>query len=702
MPAPWLKRLLPFLNWFPMDARAVRSDLIAGLSVAMVLIPQSMAYAALAGLPVVYGLYASAVPVIVATLWGSSRFLHTGPTAMLSLLSAAAVAPFAVLGSDRFIEISVMLALLVGLLRLGLGVFRMNVIMNFVSQPVIVGFTNAAALIIGLSLLNTFMNVPRTSSGNFLVDLWHVVEQIGQAHFLTLLIGLGALAILLLGRRISNRIPWVLVVVVLGTALSAAIGFERKTDAPLDRIDAPEVVQILEAWDRGNVRLNEISVQLTEVNAELDALRGQGGFDASLEARQLELQHNQGLLRKEINALRTESHTMRLAPVEATASDMDTRWRIAERGESYYRPASISQGQVSLSSGGQVVGEIPRGLPSFSVPHFDLDLVMALLPAALVMALIGFMEASSISRALAAQTRDKIDGNQELIGQGLANIAGSFFQSYTVSGSFSRSAVAFRSGAQSGLFAIVSALAAMLAMLFLTPYLYHLPQSVLAAIVMSAVFGLIDFRVLFKAWKVNRADAVAGLLTFAVTLYMAPDLAGGVIAGVLAATFLFLMGTVKPRSEMQGLRKTGVLAGAITHDLAPISDRFVVLRFDGSLVFMNVAHFEEAVLDALSRFPKAEALLVLGDSINRLDATGADKLRTLTEDLKKTGVKLMFSGLKRQVRRAFENAGLVEVLGEENLLNSKYQAVRALKERYAGQASEQTPRDADLPRNDET
>ncbi|HSO99979.1 MAG TPA: SulP family inorganic anion transporter, partial [Thioalkalivibrio sp.] len=469
MPAPWLKRLLPFLNWFPMDARTVRSDLIAGLSVAMVLIPQSMAYAALAGLPVVYGLYASAVPVIVATLWGSSRFLHTGPTAMLSLLSAAAVAPFAVLGSDRFIEISVMLALLVGLLRLGLGVFRMGVIMNFVSQPVIVGFTNAAALIIGLSLLNTFLNVPRTSSDSFLLDLWHVAEQIGQAHPLTLLIGLGALAILLLGRRISNRIPWVLVVVVLGTGLSAAIGFERIDETRLDQVKAPQAVTLLGQWQQADEHLDALSAELTHVQGGLKDLHAQGTFDSTLEARQLALLHDQRLAKRAFNELRTEVHRLRLA------RDADGHWRAAEPGEPFYRPTAIEAGTLSLSGGGRVVGTIPQGLPRLSVPRMDLDLFIALLPAALVMALIGFMEATSISRALAAQTREKIDGNQELIGQGLANIVGSFFQSYTVSGSFSRSAVAFRSGAQSGLFAIFSALTVMVAMLFLTPYLYHLP-----------------------------------------------------------------------------------------------------------------------------------------------------------------------------------------------------------------------------------
>jgi sulfate permease, SulP family len=326
-----------------------------------------------------------------------------------------------------------------------------------------------------------------------------------------------------------------------------------------------------------------------------------------------------------------------------------------------------------------VVGTIPQGLPSFQLPVLDWEVIPLLLPAAFVMALIGFMEATSISRALAAQRREKLDANQELVGQGLANIVGSFFQSYTVSGSFSRSAVAARSGAQSGLFAVVSALGVLVTMLFLTPYLYHLPLAVLAAIVMSAVFGLLDFRTLVQAWKIHRADGAAGVLTFVVTLYMAPDLAMGVIVGVVLATLLFLMGTVRPRSEIQGLTPEGVLAGAISHDLRPAGDHFVVLRFDASLVFMNVAHFEEAVMEAVARNPNARALLVLGNSINRVDETGIDKVRSLITDLKAANCTLMFSGLKKPVREAMERAGLLDEIGPENIFPSKGLALEVLR-----------------------
>lgn len=191
-----LHRFMPFLAWFPMNRETLRGDLVAGITVTLILVPQSMAYAQLAGLPVVYGLYAAFIPVIVASLWGSLRQLHTGPTAMLALMSAAALLPHATPGSDDFIQLSIMLALLVGVLRLVLGLFRLGLIVNFLSHPVIIGFTNAAALIIGLSQLNKLINVPMPRSEVFLADLWVVLQQLGSTHWPTLLFGLTAFAVI--------------------------------------------------------------------------------------------------------------------------------------------------------------------------------------------------------------------------------------------------------------------------------------------------------------------------------------------------------------------------------------------------------------------------------------------------------------------------------------------------------------------------
>jgi hypothetical protein len=238
-PKSMLLRFFPFLRWFPLKGEALRGDLIAGVTVALILIPQSMAYATLAGLPVVYGLYAAFLPVMIASMWGASRFLHTGPVALLSLMSAAAIEPLASRGSDEFIQLSMTLALMVGVMRLALGGFRMGVLINLASHPVINGFTNAAALIIGLSLLNTFINVPMPRSDMFLRDLWHVLMQLHLAHWPTIAFGIGTLAVMSLLKRWIPKLPGVLAVVVLGTIVSAAVGFEKTAAvAPEQIVDA--------------------------------------------------------------------------------------------------------------------------------------------------------------------------------------------------------------------------------------------------------------------------------------------------------------------------------------------------------------------------------------------------------------------------------------------------------------------------------
>jgi MFS superfamily sulfate permease-like transporter len=310
--------------------------------------------------------------------------------------------------------------------------------------------------------------------------------------------------------------------------------------------------------------------------------------------------------------------------------------------------------------------------------------MLALLPAALVMALIGFMEATSISKAIATTTRQRVDTNQELVGQGLANIAGSFFGSYTVSGSFSRSAVAARSGAKTGLFAIVSVAGVVLVLLFLTPYLYHLPQATLAVIVMIAVFGLIRIEPLAHAWKVEPPSALIGIVTFVATLVMAPALADGILVGVALTVLWYLIRTMRPRAEIVARKPDGTLGGIKAHGLKPVSRRFVPVRFDGSLTFSNVAYFEDIILEAQAEYPEARGILVVGSGINEIDASGEEKVRELAIRLREIDVQLMFSGLKQQVLRVFERGGLTTLLGESSFFSDKERALEALMERYGG------------------
>lgn len=678
-----LNRLFPFLRWFPLKGDSLRGDLIAGITVSLILIPQSMAYATLAGLPVVYGLYAAFLPVIIASMWGASRFLHTGPVALLSLMSAAAIEPLANRGGEEFIQLSMTLALMVGVLRLALGVFRMGVLINLASHPVINGFTNAAALIIGLSLLNTFINVPMPRSDMFLRDLWHVTMQLPLAHWPTIAFGVGTLIAMSLLKKWLPKVPGVLAVVVVGTILSAAVGFERTALVAPEAILDPNSRAEFSRFAQLEADLVKNKLAQSDVRKKIATLAKTEVHDYSLESELLRLEGEELSLKKQLYGHRVAVYRHALKPVQGANGQilyqtLDDRAWFA----STWRFSGSANGKFKLAGGGQVVGNIPAGLPSFTIPAMDIGVMSGLLGTAFIMALIGFMEATSISRALAAQNREKLDPNQELIGQGLANIVGSFYQSYTVSGSFSRSAVAARSGARTGFYAIISAIGVVVVMLFLTQYFYHLPQPVLAAIVMSAVFGLIDFKTLRHAWHVRRSDGVVGLLTFLATLLMAPQLANGVLVGVVLTILLFLNNVMQPRSEVLGRTRDGTLAGAASHDLPPISENYVVLRFDSSLVFINSAFFEQAVMRAISQFPEAKAVLVIGNGINQIDATGEEKLRALATDLKLAGVTLMLSGLKKPVREALARAGLDATLGSENLFASKDMALEVLHRRY--------------------
>jgi SulP family sulfate permease len=684
MPQGVLEKVFPFLRWFPPSSENLRADIIAGITIAMILVPQSMAYASLAGLPVVSGLYASFLPVIIASMWGASRFLHTGPVAMLSLMSAAAIEPLASRGTDEFIQLSLLLALLVGILRLALGLFRMGVLINLASHPVILGFTNAAAIIIGLSLLNTFLGVPMPRSDSFLVDLLQVIQQIPTVHGPTMVFGLCALAALYLLRAYYPKIPGVLIIVIVGTLTSAALGFEKIQVVEPQQITDVKVRATFESQMVDQARLKQIKKQQKITGDKLQEMASDDRRVYDLQAELLRLKGEEKSLKHSLYKKRVETHEVALVP--ETQDDGQVIYRLAEQPGPFttvWRWSGYTENKFLLSGGGAVVGSIPSGLPGFSVPTMDLGIVKDLFAVAFIMAMIGFMEATSISRALAAKTREKLNPNQELIGQGLANIVGSFFQSYVVSGSFSRSAVAARVGAKTGFYAIVSAFGVLLVMMLLTDYLYHLPKAVLAAIVMSAVFGLIDYKSMVHAWKVRRNDGIVGVITFITTLIMAPKLADGVLIGVAFTILLFLASTMKPRSEILGRKADGTLAGAAAHDLAPISDKYVVMRFDASLVFINAVHFEQAVLKSLSEFPEAKAILIIGNSINRVDASGEEKLRALTRDLNAAGITLLLSGLRRQVLKALERAGLQEVIGEENIFSNKEAALKAMEERFS-------------------
>jgi sulfate permease, SulP family len=685
-----LRRYLPFLAWFPMTRETLRADFFAGASVGLILIPQSMAYAQLAGLPPYYGLYAAFLPVLVGVLWGSSYQLATGPVAMVSLLTGATLSQLAAPGSDQFIALAIGLALMVGVMELAMGIFRLGAIVSFISHPVIIGFTNAAAIIIALSQLNKLLGISSSRSESFMTGVWSVLHQVGDTHVPTLLMGLAALAMMIAVRRFAPRWPGVLIAVMVTTLVSWQIGYERKGEAPVSAIVDTEVRFLASEFAATAAHIGHLSEQAAEKSLRLGSKEKTDRHDSQL---MLALKYEIEVLRLEIRDAerenRVRARALRKFVFERAESPGggEARFHLADSvpdGDGTdgrrWRVGRIVGDQLELIGGGEVVGDVPSGLPTLQFPAINWDLIITLMSTAFVITLIGFMEALSIAKAMATRTRQRLAPNQELIGQGLANLAGSVSQAFPVSGSFSRSALNLAAGAVTGMSSVFSWLMVLAALLFLTPLLYHLPQAVLAAIIMMAVVNLVNFRALRHAWEAHRHDGIAAIVTFLATLGFAPHLDTGILLGAGLAVVLYLYRTMRPRVAVLGRHPDGTLRDADRHNL-DTSEHIIVIRFDGALFFANVPYFEDAVLEQVAKRPKAKFILIAGDAINEIDGSGEEAIRRVAARLKENGVTMVFSGLKYQALRVLENTGLIEEIGAQNIFRTENYALADICQR---------------------
>ena len=698
---PLLLRLFPFLAWFPIDSVVLRGDLIAGITGALVLVPKAMAYAQLSGLPVYYGLYVALVPALLGALWGSSRQLATGPVAIISLMTAAAITPLAVPFSEEFVGLALLLALLVGVIQLALGVLKLGTIVNFVSHPVILGFMNAAAIIIALSQLDMLLGIPKGRSGSFLGDIWEMLGYLPQTHLPTLAMSLFALALMLGLKKVKALSkPSVLIAVAITTLVSYLAGFEHKAGARIEDIATPDARQLVAEYATADQWIKQAMADSTAKGSALRAAEKAG--DVRLAA---DLRHQIDLLGINARSLETQNR-VRLAQINRLhferakstrdAAPLYVRGRTppgVELDGRIWHIKKIEKGELRLMGGGDVVGNIPAGLPSFKAPTLNLDAILSLLAAALIIALVAFMESISMAKAMAAQTKQRLDPNQELIGQGLANVGGAFFQSYPATGSFTGSAINLQAGAKTGFAMVFNGLFVAVTMLFLTDYLYHLPKAVLAAIILLAVTSLVTPEALRHTWKASRADGMVAAVTFFVTLIAAPHLDKGIIVGAGLALVLFLYQTMKPRVAILGRYEDGTLRDAKLNDL-PASKVVTVVRFDGRLYFANVSYFEDAVLNAVAENPDAPYVLIVGDGINDIDASGEEVIHHLVDRLNENGVVVMFSGLKKQVIDVMTATGLWEKIGSGRFHSTAEQALGAIFSRpeYANEDDPLKPR----------
>ncbi len=539
------------------DPAVLKADMVAGVSVALLLIPQGMAFAQLAGLPTQAGLYAALLPPIFASLFGSSRQLVTGPVSLISLMTFAALTPLAGGDAQTALKLAMLLALLVGLIQLGLGLLRLGVLVDFLSHPVVVGFTNAAVIIIATAQMGKLFGVSAQKGEWHFQTVWNTLHAMAQGvHWPTLLMAAFSFAIIIAVRRWLPRLPAVLVAVALATLASWLTGY-----------------------------------------ADL---------------------------------------------------------------------------------GGRIIGNIPAALPTLSVPPLDMAATSALLPSAIIIALLGYLETVSIARALAARTRERMSANQELFGQGAANLAAAFSGAWPVAGSFSRSAVNLDNGARTPFAAFTASAVVAATLLFLTPLLKPLPQATLAAVVIIAVAGLFHIRPIIRAWRVQRHDGIVAIATFLLTLIAAPRLEVGIFGGILLSVALFIYRTMRPRISLLVRLKDGRLGDAHLHPDRPRCPKVLLIRQYMLLYFANAGHFENRLLQMLAEFPEACCVILDFSAVNIIDYSGIDALSELVERLRAQGIRFSIARANHHVERALRRAGLVTDSDDEegiHLFNRPTEAV---------------------------
>ena len=567
-----LARFVPAARWLADYRRSdLAADALAGTIVAALLVPQAMAYAMLAGLPPQAGLYASIAPLVLYALLGTSRTLAVGPVAVVSLLVASGLEPFGPLGPAQLMGLAALLAVGVGVVQLGMGLLRAGFLVNFISHPVVSGFTSAAALVIAFSQAKHLLgiSVPRGEAP------WESVvgtlARLGEVHPVTVTVGALAVVVLVLHPRLTT--PW------------------------LEQRGAPDWVRAL---------------------------------------------------------------LPRAAPlIVVVLGTLAAFWLgLAER------------------SGLAVVGEIPAGLPRLGLPTLDGGALRALIPTVLAISLVGFLESFAVAQTLASRRRESVDGSQELIALGVANLGSAFTGGYPVTGGFSRSMVNFGAGARTGLASIVTAGLVVLTLVGLTPLLFHLPRAVLAAVIVVAVLPLVDFGEARRIWGYSRADGAALAATFTGVFVFGVE--QGILIGIVTSGVVYLARSSRPHLAVVGRVGDSEHFRNVERHEVRTDPGVLAIRIDENLYFGNVRYLEQRVRELAAERPRLRHLLLIASGINHVDSTGLECLERCAETLKPAGLSLHLAEVKGPVMDRFESSGFADRLGRDHFHLSTHAALEAL------------------------
>ncbi len=504
------------------------------------LIPQGMAYASIAELPVEYGLYAALIPQVIYMLFGTSRQLSVGPVAMDSLLVATIVSAIAK-SPEHYIELAILLAFLMGVIQFLFGLLRFGFLVNFLSKPVITGFTTAAAFIIGLNQIKHLSGVAIDRNSNVILLVRDIALSANKIHIATLGIGVAGILILFLFKKYLKKIPGALIIVTGGTLLMYLLNLQ--------------------------------------------------GIDHKVE----------------------------------------------------------------------IVEAIPAGLPPLSLPNLaDYELIKTLIPSALTIALIAFMEAISVAKAIEEKHDDyEIDSNKELIALGLSNIVGSLFSSYSVTGGFSRSAVNDQAGAKTGIASLISAALIFLTLLFLTDLFYFLPKTLLASIILVAVYGLIDFKIPVQIWKTNKLEFLIYSLTLISTLVL--GIQQGIVIGVLFSLLVIIYHVSYPHiAELGKLKGTQEYMNVDRFNEALQEEGILIMRMDARLFYANMSYFKSSIEAHLeNRKDKVSAIIITAKAMNDIDFSGIKLLEEMIRQYQNRDIELYLTALKGPVRDKLNTYGFM-------------------------------------------
>ena len=534
------------------------SDLIAGLSIAVIVIPQGLAYAMIAGLPPIYGLYAALVPQFIHGIMGTSRHPAVGPVALDSLVVAIALGALSLSGIGEVVAAAIFLATIVGILQITMGLLQMGVLANYLSRPVISGFTSAAAIIIGLNQVEHLLGLQIESSNQIQKMLLSVAQNFNETHLITVVVGVSAMSLILVTKKYFSKFPSSLLVSVFGVLL---------------------------IWS--------------------------------------------------------------------------TRWDL---------------------HGVEIVGHIPAGLPNFDLLTVSPELLRDMLPFALTLAVIGYVEIISITKELEEQEEKYfLKPNKELMALGTANLVGSFFQSYPVSASFSRSAVKFQSGALTGMTAVFSASIVGLTLLFFTSLFFYLPIAVLAGIIMVAVIRLINIRYAIDLYKTRRDEFFLLLITCLLTLFV--GISQGILIGTLLSLLLMVIRTSKPHyailAKVSGTNYYKNISRFETD--ANIDDNILILRFDAQLFFGNRDYFRKIVFEEIEKKPNLKGFILVARGITYVDSSGLSTLSAMIKSFQQKGILFMVAGAIGPTRDLLQKSKLTDLIQEKNMFAKTADAVDYFK-----------------------